>query len=181
MASEANDIEKFYDIFSCSQSWSEPKQEGKDYPDPWLKNQPEGFFKNGCGISYFTSQEQAVKAAKNWMKSRKEKTPGCKDFRNEIKFSHRETWVPGWFHHWTYPEGRTDEQLEYSFVLYIDRMQRYNREHGKVSDSGYWLDAICLMGAEDRWRWTAGPDQPSDLVICRCEGCTKSGIVRISH
>lgn len=77
-----------------------------------------------------------------------------------------ETWVQGWFSHWTFAKGRTDAELLSSFASFVDRVRRrpdYN-------------DGM-LMGAEDIWRWKGeGTDAP-----CRCETCTKLGIVRIDH
>jgi hypothetical protein len=96
------------------------------------------------------------------------------EYRNSLKYPSRptinvsflgwETWCGGWFTHWAYDLGQSDKELLESFREFVDRKSR---------QSGY-----CLMGAEDRWRWSA---RDRSLPPCRCEDCKKLGIVRIDH
>jgi len=79
----------------------------------------------------------------------------------------------------------------------VKRIGRLNAEQGRyteyTSDDGevhqIWKDKVCLMGADERWRWTAraegisiiGCGEETDPPPCRCEGCKKHGILRIDH
>jgi hypothetical protein len=40
-------------------------------------------------------------------------------------------------------------------------------------------NGLCLMGAEDHWRWRG--EREGDPPPCRCEGCKKCGFIRINH
>jgi hypothetical protein len=52
-------------------------------------------------------------------------------------------------------------------------------EEGTYADCK--IDAYCLMGAEDRWRWYGGDYDNKTNPPCRCEGCKKYGVIRINH
>lgn len=93
-----------------------------------------------------------------------------------------ETWCVGWFSHRTFPRGRSDAELVASFSRYVDRHERYQ---DYLSDRVVDPDtkAVCLMGAEDRWRW-CGEDRDRTegaTPICRCAGCLEQGVVRVNH
>lgn len=104
--------------------------------------------------------------------------------RASMKIVRWETWCCHWFNHWTHPFGRTDQELVFSFSRYVNRHSHYQDMLGEWENhTGEW--PICLMGAEDHWRWRADPkgrgqDEP-EKIICRCEHCVKQGVVRISH
>jgi hypothetical protein len=95
-----------------------------------------------------------------------------------VKFRRWDTWCSGWFSHWTWDtrllkSGFVD--VLRSFGRYVDRIEEHNR----------WADKeICLMGAEDRYRWhgthTGDPSERTDPP-CRCPHCTKRGIITIGH
>lgn len=68
----------------------------------------------------------------------------------------RESWCLTWFSHYTFDDGQSDAEVLASFNRYLIRTS--------IKE--------CLMGAEDRWRWS---------VPCRCEYCKKHGIVKIDH
>jgi hypothetical protein len=94
-----------------------------------------------------------------------------------VKFLLEESWCLEWFCHWTFDDGQEDADILASFDRYVDRMERYNKKHGRRESYG-WIDVICLMGAEDRWRWRGMDDTEAP---CRCEGCKKNKVVRIVH
>jgi hypothetical protein len=66
-------------------------------------------------------------------------------------------------------------------------MERLNQLEGKnipFSDGTgfYWQDVYCLMGAEDRWRWSGGDSYENRTdPPCRCDGCKKAGVIRVDH
>lgn len=115
----------------------------------------------------------------------KEAWKGCEKYqaRNPeliditVKFIIKESWCLEWFCHWTFDDGQDDAEILASFQRYVDRMQRHNRKHGRKESYG-WIDVICLMGAEDRWRWRGMDDAEAP---CRCEGCKKNKVIRIVH
>ena len=92
----------------------------------------------------------------------------------EVSLLRYETWCLEWFTHWTFDDGRSDEEYLRSFADFVNRMER--------------IDDYCLMGAEDRWRWhgvaddgeTTDPNKYTDPP-CRCKYCKAKGIVRIDH
>ena len=92
----------------------------------------------------------------------------------EVSLLRYETWCPTWFSHWTFDDGRSDEEYLRSFGDFVNRMER--------------VDDYCLMGAEDRWRWHGVADDgettdPNKYTKppCRCKHCKAKGIVRIDH
>lgn len=89
----------------------------------------------------------------------------------EIKISEPrwDTWVEGWFSHWTWDTFADDRAVLTSFQEYVDRIR--------------WSDPQWegrLMGAEDRYRWK-GSARENTEAPCHCEHCKKLGIVRIDH
>lgn len=98
-----------------------------------------------------------------------------------------ETWCCSWFEHWTFDDGRTDREYLESFENYVRRHEDYQDHIRHVEDerSERGEPTICLMGAEDRWRWCGSgddgkPDTRTDPP-CRCEHCREQGVVRIGH
>ena len=81
-----------------------------------------------------------------------------------------------------------DLDLYESFEKYV---RRYEYQQNLSPDEIVKLGDkyICLMGAEDRWRWghykrnKSGKRIEDDLIPgpCRCSGCKKAGIIRIDH
>jgi len=81
-------------------------------------------------------------------------------FKNiEYEFVEEESWCLRWFNHYTFNEFKTDSDVERSFEEFVSRK--------KLLGEGKY----CLMGAEDRYRWT----------ICRCEHCNMAGKITIDH
>lgn len=92
-----------------------------------------------------------------------------------VEFSKYEVWCIGWFSHWTFDVGKSDQHVLFSFQKFVDRMRN--------------VEKYCLMGAEDRWRWSGSDDCDTGPFgqgnktdpPCRCKQCKKLGIVRIDH
>jgi len=94
----------------------------------------------------------------------------------KVEFSGREQWCPAWFSHWTFDRGQSDAEVLESFREYVWRVQdradfREDEEHP------------CLMGAEDRWRWSGVEDDGETRTDppCRCKVCKQQGVIRINH
>lgn len=79
----------------------------------------------------------------------------------EVRLVEYETWCLRWFSHYTYVDGKSDDELLQSFCRF---RQRKLPPHFK--------EEYCLMGAEDMWRI-----KPP----CHCEDCEKLGITYICH
>jgi hypothetical protein len=109
------------------------------------------------------------------------------DVELTVTFLRYETWCLTWFSHYTFDDGRSDVDFIRSFEKFVGRMECLNEraryKHGRDTD------AYCLMGAEDRFRWTArakgtgivGCGETTGEPPCRCEGCKAAGVVRIDH
>lgn len=90
-------------------------------------------------------------------------------------FERSDTWLLTWFSHYTLNAHLSDSLLQQSFHNYVERVGRFNVSNGhRAFDSVLENKApfMCLMGAEDRWRWR-GP--------CRCDECVKLKLTRIDH
>ena len=115
----------------------------------------------------------------------KGKNPG--EFAVSVTLSHYDTWACGWFSHYTFRDRFGDPaDVLRDFDDYVDRVQRAQEPYGDGPDSikAYEADTgkpwICLMGAEDRWRWS-GEEMGDRIAPCRCSDCEKAGVWRITH
>lgn len=77
------------------------------------------------------------------------------------------TWVQCWFGHVTLRAGRDDGELLASFERHVRQHERYQ----ELPHEHWPPDGICLMGAEDRWRWN----------LCECDGCRRGPMQVIAH
>jgi hypothetical protein len=92
-----------------------------------------------------------------------------------ITFFEYETWTCGWFCHSSFNYHLSNEDILESFSEYVSRYEGLHETDPKYR---------CLMGADDRWRWTAR--DPVDHTKespppCRCNTCIEQGVVRIFH
>ncbi len=78
-----------------------------------------------------------------------------------VKVIEYEAWCIRWFSHYTYVDGRSDDELLQSFYRFRSR---------KLAP--HFKEEYCLMGAEDIWRIVSP---------CHCKECKKLGITHISH
>lgn len=103
---------------------------------------------------------------------------GPQDVQFHVKLVEQEEWVLTWFCHQTFDVGQTDQEALDSFQAFLDRKGVRPSEYGFHRDGEY-----CAMGAEDRWRWSGERDNDAYKTPppCRCDGCKKSGMIRINH
>lgn len=93
-----------------------------------------------------------------------------------VTFGGWAVWWLSWFQHETFDVGLDDQEVLASFGRHCDReIIRAQRE----------AQEPCLMGAEDRWRWSGsepggGLDCQSSPP-CRCKFCKEAGVIRIGH
>jgi hypothetical protein len=189
--------EKDYQIWSWNVYWIQDMKP-EDRENEWSKRDMELYNKNRlrsssgsyCMYKDDKTKEEVEAEAKKWwdeFSSQNEKIKGLNPEleKIEVEFIRNEVWCGGWFHHWTFDVGKSDVEVLRSFSDFVERMQVLNeRERYK---SGKDVEAYCLMGAEDRWRWHGKVEKSSDegdthtAPPCRCEGCKKNGVVRICH
>ena len=114
------------------------------------------------------------------------------DVQYEVKLVRHEEWCLTWFSHYTFDIGQSDQEALDSFERYVRRVEHHNRVTPCFVGEGkdrFPVDDVCLMGAEDRWRWTAraagqsilGCGDETSKPPCRCEGCKKRGVLTIDH
>ena len=137
------------------------------------------FYYDGCSHDYvgsdrmyreMPSAEQSIKDLDEWWQGfiNKELIGGKPIGQRHPILQHLrlclisyETWCLSWFSHYTYIDGRSDDELLQSFYRFRARklFLHYKEEY-------------CLMGAEDIWRIK----HP-----CHCEHCQILGITHIGH
>ena len=169
-----------YPIYSLEIRWIQDGEYDEKYPK-WYEGLPEGRMRNNTGFDRMFKEEietdDLQKIALEWWNDYKDKklndkNPGEPEI--ETSAPKYESWCLTWFSHFTFDDGRTDKEFLESFERYVrryDHMQDYYP--GEMPE-----EYICLMGAQDRWRWSA---KEEDKAPCRCEHCKEQGVVRIDH
>jgi hypothetical protein len=137
---------------------------------------------NGSSAVVMLREPSATEIAKRAMKQAErlaeENNVHPSEVDVEVEFDRFEEWCCHWFNHYTWDRGLSDAEVLASFERYVWRMERLNQQNPHFTESGYQYDEVCLMGAEDRWRWRAADDGDPP---CRCEHCVEQGVVRINH
>lgn len=126
------------------------------------------------------SQEQLSQEIKKEVDRIKEKRE-VTDLVIEYNLRMYETWNLQWFSHYTFDIGQTDEEAIDSFEQFVQRHESYQ---GRLIEFTGDLNKICLMGAEDRYRWHSVDNnklQDYRQVPCRCIHCKEQGLLRINH
>lgn len=176
-------------IYDVQCRWSEPHDEVSctyckpDAPCFSHRDAPAGRkWNSSSGYRFFREPtEITVTPEEHWPHLRTPPTDP-RDFSFKSELVMRETWALTWFEHAQPDWGDDDAAVLASFERYIERVERYNRQHPGELD---YAPPICLMGAEDRWRWHgASPDGESETRSeppCRCKFCKERGVVRIGH
>lgn len=183
-----------YPIYSISARWEQDGEHDPEFPR-WHEGLPEGRIRNSSGLHRMYREDQDLAEIERWARDEwwpdyvatklADKNPTAPEI--EVKLMHRESWCCSWFEHWTFDVGQTDAEALASFERYVRRHEFYQDwPHEVLTDADLKRRGIeyrvCLMGAEDRWRWSGGPG-PEDRTAppCRCEHCTAQGKLRIGH
>ncbi len=184
------DGEKTFPIYSMSAMWIEDGKHEDTYEHN-RKGLPEGRIRNSIiiqnlGFKEDPSNDELNKWGTDWWEEYKEKNldKNPSDTITIIKLVEREVWWLTWFQHVTFDLGQSDQEVLQSFGRFVDRKEQINRREGKMVD-GFWQEPYCLMGAEDRYRWSgAEPDGDNNSCSdppCRCKYCKEQGVIRIGH
>ena len=205
---EAQGTERRFPIYRTSVKWVEDGQMSAEDRArvKWWPNDPgEGRVWNSMNWYEMYREEQDLaelerKAREDWWpeyidtaprhgdgQKRSVKNPGEPVI--EVVLAYREEWCLDWFQHWTFDDGQTDAEVLQSFHEYVYRHEFYQDwSHDDAATEALRQRGIehrvCLMGAEDRWRWcgtvTGAADERTDPP-CRCEHCKAQGKIRIGH
>lgn len=188
------DGELAYPIWRINVKWIQDGNQSQ-YPKTWWEGLPEGKFYNSTSYyimykepkSYDEIYQESVEWFNKYKNNDKLKDKNVSDEQIMIEFIRYETWCGQHFNHYTYDTGQTDEEILVSFEKFVQRMEILNLREGKEvhfrdGSGSYWQDVYCLMGAEDRWRWSGGNSYENRTdPPCRCDGCKKYGLIRINH
>jgi len=80
-------------------------------------------------------------------------------------------WVCGWFSHQTFRDGRSDDEIYNSFSAWVEQY-RWMQDLSYVDfEKNHGQPYVCLMGAEDHWRWK----------LCECQTCKDEGVAVFTH
>ena len=126
--------EKKYPIYIFRAKWS---QDGKHDPEsPYslrYKGLPEGRVWNSTVLQYYMYKtEQNIDKLKeeqlniwwpNYIEKKKDTIINPRDIEISVEFFMYETWCAGWFSHYTFDDGRTNEQFIQSFRDFVYRME----------------------------------------------------------
>jgi hypothetical protein len=160
-----------YPIYSFSMNWEQ-------------KGPQDEIVKNGTHFSRMFKTEQSNEVLQNIIdnheKEFKSKYTIVGDIQSSFKLHVYETWCLIWFSHYTYDIGQTDEEAKDSFEQYVQRHEDYQHDLNYRKIEG----RVCLMGANDRYRWCSkdSNDEPNyDQVPCRCNKCKEAGVLFIDH
>lgn len=98
----------------------------------------------------------------------------------------RSEWACEWFSHRTPDKGQSDAEALESFRDYVRWALPRSFEMRRDRKCSPEEPFICLMGAEDEWRWRGvkgdgDPNGEESPPPCRCEGCKKHGVIRVNH
>lgn len=183
--------EKAYPIYNFSAKWSQDITDKDKDPHPnWLKDLPKGRMWNSSSFSkmFKDENENELDEISDRFKAELFNNPkykNIKDLNVESKFKEYETWKLSWFCHETFRDKfMISNGFDLDFSLVLDSFEKFVQRkeilmHRSKMESELGLATITLMGAEDRWRWRGEHDD--DPAPCRCNGCFKSGMIRINH
>jgi len=186
---------KKWPLYKAIISWIENGEHNPDYPHR-NKDLPKGRIHNSMCPTYLLREGENIDRIMRdkWNKYRDahpQKNPSGVHIETEYLFE--SAWALRWFSHWTWDVGQTDEEALDSFAEYVAFVQDYNNQNRKYTEGGCGYDPICLMGAEDRWRWrgrvngdkNAPRDEDNNYKQtdppCHCDVCQAQGMITIDH
>lgn len=182
--------EKKYFIYEFTLNWIQDGEHDEKYPKSH-KGLKKGRVRNSVSKSIMFKNELSDKEARVFLNKFYKKNVIEKEtikhpylIKKEYKFLRKDNWCLHWFNHWTFDEGQTDEEVISSFENFVYEKEEENRRNGQTEyHIDYSKPYYCLMGAEDRWRWSSVDDNgnQSSKIPCRCAGCRKNGIISINH
>lgn len=183
-----------YQIFRLGIHWSQPisADDKTEYSGNWTVGLPAGrrwssydFYHMPKGnITLEDAEIEAQRKGKPALDRAlaEGKIVDAQDIHCTAVYLRSESWCMGWFTHWTHRAGMTGQEAICSFERFVRRMEDLNRREGRRVD-GLWHEPYCLMGAEDRYRWSGERDAERNPTTppCDCEHCVKADIYRIDH
>jgi len=199
---------KKYPVYRLSATWTQDGKNEKDkYPESRMyKDMPEGKIRNSSGSTRMFKEPPSDEELADWKvkfedairtdDSRKEdgkRHKNLTDYTSEIECKGEDSWCLTWFSHYTFDTGQSDEDVLKSFQDFVDEKISLNSENGHWNNEhNLNIDYkkhpyYCLMGAEDRWRWSGSKDDAKNIedntteAPCRCVHCKKQGVIRINH
>lgn len=163
-----DNVDPVYPIYEVTLQWNED-----GLPEGMSNNLAQGQIMKKEPVAI---EELEKEVAQRWEKDNKNHVKNRRNLQVEVKFLRHESWCLNWFGHQTFDVGQTDEEVLASFERFVARNEW--RQRLSTSDENY----MCLMGAEDRWRWS-GFDNDGNRIDppCRCDGCRENGLIRIVH
>ncbi len=176
-----------YPIYAATVHWTEDGDPGDWRGQRWWPTDPgPGRVWNSTSVQLMYKEDPGEEWVRNYLLT--EWVPGyveyhnkssARDFRIREIRRYEESWCLEWFSHRTLDVGQSDEEALASFEQYVRRHEHYQDWEASEKPEGW----ICLMGAEDRWRWHGGnqPQEDRTPPPCRCEHCKRLGLIRINH
>lgn len=180
--------EKTSPLYNIDVRWEENigVRKPEDLISSLVEGMPPGRMKNGTSFNYFAKMNESLDDIyaylyKDWTLELLKKYPDAEidNLQTTVKWIRNDTWCLGWFNHYSYNTHLKDEDLLLSFKRYVDRVLHINEIYKYTYAENYEDTYICLMGAEDHWRWRG--EDGKDSKVCRCKGCVESGRVFINH
>lgn len=178
------DDEPAYPIWSVTARWTQ-KRAGENLA-PWqTEGVPADRMRDCTDFYKLWAEDPDSKALqawpREWWSAYKEKhlEQEPADLVAIVRFVRNETWCLTWFSHYTIDRGQSDQEALDSFWRYVLRVEANNRHLADTDPN-----RICLMSAEDRWRWHGTEDgdaQKRTDAPCRCKHCKEQGVIRIGH
>ncbi|HUU93210.1 MAG TPA: hypothetical protein VM238_18605 [Phycisphaerae bacterium] len=177
--------EPTYPVYRILARWIEDMKPNYNAA-PWqTEGVPAGKIRNSTSHTIMFREEPTMDGvfedAERWWAQFQPTRNGAADAIIIAIFVERETWCLGWFNHWTFDVGQTDQEALASFEVFVARKKDFNHQNPRIVN-GLTVPAHVLMGAEDRWRWSGKADDDQDTPPpCRCKWCKEQGRIRINH
>ena len=173
-------VDPTYPIYRIDAKWTEA---GDSETRPWWPTDPgEGRHWDATGLDHMLREDPGIEEVERWAREEWWPTYAVRrdepaDVRITVEFRRRDSWVTEWFSHKTFDVGQTDEEALASFERFVRRYEGMQDYYPGEVPEGY----VCLMGAQDRWRWYGGTYEARTDAPCRCDNCEEQGVLRVNH